>query len=166
MEAAAHRAQRLAIAVSREYDRFHPDDLPLIEALPRLGMRPEPCVWNDPNLDWSAFDGVLVRTIWDYYRRYPEYLAWLERLERIVGSLEFAREILRACAKDSAEIRADYRDAIPLARYGLEEELAASIFFLCSDRASYITGQMLCVDGGFEATGIGLPTLRGEGRNG
>lgn len=73
--------QRLAIAVSREYDRFHPDDLPLIEALPRLGMRPEPCVWNDPNLDWSAFDGVLVRTIWDYYCRYPEYLAWLERLE-------------------------------------------------------------------------------------
>lgn len=74
--------QRLAIAVSREYDRFHPDDLPLVEALPRLGVRPEPCVWNDPNLDWSSFDAVLVRTIWDYYRRYPEYLAWLNRLER------------------------------------------------------------------------------------
>jgi len=63
-------------------------------------------------------------------------------------------------------IRADYHDTIPLNRYGLEEELAEAIFFLCSDRASYITGQMLCVDGGFEATGIGLPTLRGEGRNG
>jgi len=63
-------------------------------------------------------------------------------------------------------IRADYHDTIPLNRYGLEEELAEAIFFLCSDRASYITGQMLSVDGGFEATGIGLPTLRGEGRNG
>ena len=64
------------------------------------------------------------------------------------------------------DIRAAYHDAIPLNRYGLEEELAEAIFFLCSDRASYITGQTLAVDGGFEATGIGLPSLRKDGRNG
>lgn len=64
------------------------------------------------------------------------------------------------------EIRADYHDAIPLNRYGLEEELAEAIFFLCSERSSYITGQILAVDGGFDAAGIGLPTLRGERRNG
>lgn len=69
-------------------------------------------------------------------------------------------------AVHTPEIRADYRDAIPLARYGLEEELAEAIFFLSSDRASYITGQILAVDGGFDAAGIGLPTLRGERRNG
>ncbi|MEM7212744.1 MAG: SDR family oxidoreductase [Pseudomonadota bacterium] len=62
----------------------------------------------------------------------------------------------------SNAIRADYHDAIPLGRYGLEEELADAIHFLCSDRASYITGQNLGVDGGFEATGIGLKTLREE----
>jgi hypothetical protein len=60
----------------------------------------------------------------------------------------------------SAAIRADYHDAIPLGRYGLEEELADVVFFLCSERASYITGQELAVDGGFGAIGIGLPTLR------
>jgi len=65
----------------------------------------------------------------------------------------------------SPEIRADYHDAIPLNRYGLEEELAEAVFFLCSDRSSYITGQILAVDGGFDAAGIGLPTLRGERRN-
>jgi NAD(P)-dependent dehydrogenase (short-subunit alcohol dehydrogenase family) len=63
------------------------------------------------------------------------------------------------------EIRADYHDHMPLNRYGLEEELANAIFFLCSERASYITGQILAVDGGFDSTGIGLPTLRGERRN-
>lgn len=61
----------------------------------------------------------------------------------------------------SAAIRADYHDAIPLNRYGLEEEIADAIFYLCSDRASYITGQTLAVDGGFDVAGIGLKTLRG-----
>lgn len=71
-----------------------------------------------------------------------------------------------AKAVHSPAIRADYHDAIPLNRYGLEEELADAIFFLCSERASYITGQLLAVDGGFDAAGIGLPTLRREGKNG
>jgi NAD(P)-dependent dehydrogenase (short-subunit alcohol dehydrogenase family) len=71
-----------------------------------------------------------------------------------------------AKAVHSPAIRADYHDAIPLNRYGLEEELAEAVFFLCSDRASYITGQILAVDGGFDAAGIGLPTLRGARRNG
>ena len=61
------------------------------------------------------------------------------------------------------EIRADYHAAIPMNRYGLESELAEAIFFLCSDKASYINGQHLAVDGGFEATGIGLTTLRDDG---
>lgn len=71
-----------------------------------------------------------------------------------------------AKAVHTPAIRADYHDAIPLNRYGLETELAEAIFFLCGERASYITGQVLSVDGGFESTGIGLATMRGEGRNG
>ena len=71
-----------------------------------------------------------------------------------------------AKAVHTPAIRADYHDTIPLNRYGLETELSDAVFFLCSDRASYISGQMLAVDGGFEATGIGLPTMRREGSNG
>ncbi len=65
-----------------------------------------------------------------------------------------------AMAVHSQDIIDAYHDAIPLARYGTEWEIAEAIVFLCSDKASYITGQVLAADGGFEATGIGLPALR------
>ena len=57
-------------------------------------------------------------------------------------------------------IRADYYDTIPLGRYGLVEEIAAVTGFLCSEAAGYVNGQVLAVDGGFDAAGVGLPTLR------
>jgi len=60
----------------------------------------------------------------------------------------------------SVAIRADYHDVIPLNRYGTVDEVAAAAGFLCSAEASYINGQVLAVDGGFDASGVGLPTLR------
>lgn len=65
-----------------------------------------------------------------------------------------------AMAVHSPAIIEAYHDAIPLNRYGSEMEIAQAIVFLCSDDASYVTGQVLAADGGFEATGIGLPALR------
>lgn len=60
----------------------------------------------------------------------------------------------------SVAIRQDYYDIIPLNRYATTEEIADAVFFLCSPQASYVNGQVLAVDGGFEAAGVGIPTLR------
>jgi len=65
-----------------------------------------------------------------------------------------------ALAVHAPEIRAAYYDAIPLNRYGTEDEIAQVIVFLCSDKASFVTGQVIAADGGFDATGVGLPALR------
>jgi NAD(P)-dependent dehydrogenase (short-subunit alcohol dehydrogenase family) len=65
-----------------------------------------------------------------------------------------------AMAVHSPEIIAAYHDAIPLNRYGSEAEIAGVITFLCSDAASYVTGQVIAADGGFDSTGVGLPALR------
>jgi meso-butanediol dehydrogenase / (S,S)-butanediol dehydrogenase / diacetyl reductase len=56
-------------------------------------------------------------------------------------------------------IRAGYHAAIPLGRYGTPQEIAEAVGFLCSDAAAYVNGQVLAVDGGFDATGIGLNDL-------
>lgn len=65
-----------------------------------------------------------------------------------------------AMAVHSQEIIDAYHDAIPLNRYGSEDEIAEVIVFLCSGRASYVTGQVVAADGGFDSTGVGLPALR------
>ena len=65
-----------------------------------------------------------------------------------------------AMAVHSKDIIKAYHDSIPLNRYGTEIEIANGILFLASNKASYITGQNLSIDGGFEATGVGLPSLR------
>ena len=65
-----------------------------------------------------------------------------------------------ALAVHTPAIRAAYHDAIPLNRYGSEHEIAEAVGFLLSEAASYVTGQVLAADGGFESTGVGLPALR------
>lgn len=49
---------------------------------------------------------------------------------------------------DSLPEKAEFRARIPMGRYGRSEEIAATIAFLASDGAGYITGQNLRVDGG------------------
>jgi NAD(P)-dependent dehydrogenase (short-subunit alcohol dehydrogenase family) len=65
-----------------------------------------------------------------------------------------------AMAVHTQDIIDAYHEAIPLNRYGSEDEIAAAILFLASPEASYVTGQCLAADGGFESTGVGLPALR------
>ena len=49
---------------------------------------------------------------------------------------------------DSLPATEQRRDSVPLRRYGTREEIAATIAFLASDGAAYITGQNIKVDGG------------------
>ncbi|HYF74491.1 MAG TPA: hypothetical protein VD864_16805 [Nocardioides sp.] len=50
----------------------------LLHALAERGVEAAWAVWTDPGVDWSRADAVVVRATWDYHRRLPEFLAWLD----------------------------------------------------------------------------------------
>jgi 3-oxoacyl-[acyl-carrier protein] reductase len=86
--------------------------------------------------DEAAPDGVTVNAVC------PGYM----KTER-VGELLGKRAEMQRRPPD--EILAGLVQAIPMRRMGDPEELAATVAFLASDRASYITGVALQIDGGF-----------------
>jgi len=60
---------------------LHDDGL-LQSALSELGLSSVRLDWADPTVDWSQFRCAVFRTTWDYFERYAEFTAWLERIER------------------------------------------------------------------------------------
>jgi glutathione synthase/RimK-type ligase-like ATP-grasp enzyme len=73
---------RIALANSADHADLHPDDLPLAAALRAGGLDPVAEVWTDPSVDWSAYDAVLLRSVWDYHTRYLEFTEWLGQLDK------------------------------------------------------------------------------------
>ena len=74
-----------------------------------------------------AGDGITLNTI------LPGKIA-TDRIKHLHGSMEEAEEVAR--------------EEVPAGRLGTAEEIGAAAAFLCSERAGYITGQALLVDGG------------------
>ncbi|MFE0509974.1 RimK family alpha-L-glutamate ligase [Streptomyces sp. NPDC058964] len=73
---------RTALATYDPGDEPHHDrDLPVLAAaLTDAGAEAVIVPWDDPEVDWSGFDLVVIRSTWDYSWRADEFVAWAERV--------------------------------------------------------------------------------------
>ncbi|HEY9515905.1 MAG TPA: hypothetical protein VIQ74_09515 [Gemmatimonadaceae bacterium] len=71
----------VALATCADWPALNDDDRLLVPALAARGVSAVPRMWDDPVVDWSAYDAVVIRSCWDYYLRHAEFLAWVGRLE-------------------------------------------------------------------------------------
>lgn len=81
---------RVAIATCREFPELWEDDHPLIPALAELGITGVPKVWTDDDVDWSAFDAVVLRNTWDYSDDREAFLVWIDHVASVTTLLNRA----------------------------------------------------------------------------
>jgi glutathione synthase/RimK-type ligase-like ATP-grasp enzyme len=78
---AAAAIATIAIVTYYKAPNLTPDDALVVEPLAARGVRVVPVQWTDESADWSAFDAVVLRSCWEYYREEERFLAWLDRLD-------------------------------------------------------------------------------------
>src|ERR1700733_8162890 len=63
----------IAFATCSAYRSGRPDDRQ-VAALVGAEFQ----VWDDPDVDWSAYDRVVIRSVWDYSQRVDAFLDWCQ----------------------------------------------------------------------------------------
>lgn len=73
----------MTIALVTEAAAEHLDDdiPPLEHALAALDLESRRAFWDDPAVDWSSFDLVMIRSPWSYFRQRDAFLVWADRVE-------------------------------------------------------------------------------------
>jgi glutathione synthase/RimK-type ligase-like ATP-grasp enzyme len=59
-------------------------DMPLLlEAVRATGIAVDEVCWDDESIDWSTYDQVVIRSTWDYHRRYDEFMQWVRAVSAV-----------------------------------------------------------------------------------
>ena len=85
---------RIALATAAQYPDLADDDRVLHQELKRRAIDTTPVIW-DSEADWSAFDTVVVRSIWDYHLKYDKFGQWLNTLAALGTAVHNPLSVLR-----------------------------------------------------------------------
>lgn len=73
--------QKIAFLTCQNRPELLEEGLKLAAKLPE-NIQADVCVWNDTNIDWTQYDCLIFRTIWDYFEYPTEFEAFLAHLEQ------------------------------------------------------------------------------------
>jgi hypothetical protein len=77
--------------VTYQQDPGRPDpdvDLPFaVPALAAAGLDVTVEVWDDPGVEWAAYDAVLLRSVWDYVPKFDQFMAWARAVDSVTRLL-------------------------------------------------------------------------------
>jgi hypothetical protein len=103
---------RIALATAAAFPDLDDDGPVLLRAIAERGITAEPAVWTDAQVDWSAYDLVVVRSTWDYQDRHDEFIDWARRVEGLTR-LANAAEVL-AWNTDKTYLRTLQQAGLPV----------------------------------------------------
>lgn len=74
---------RIAFVTYAGLPALSPDDLLAIRPLAARGVHAEPAAWDDPAVSWTSYDGLVVRSAWNYHTRPDAFRGWIETIESL-----------------------------------------------------------------------------------
>jgi glutathione synthase/RimK-type ligase-like ATP-grasp enzyme len=74
---------KIAILTCEKCPALAPRDLHLLPLFANRNVQADVVIWNDPAVDWRAYDGLLFRSVWDYHLRTEEFNNWLNHLAQL-----------------------------------------------------------------------------------
>ncbi|MEO6502981.1 MAG: hypothetical protein ABIQ09_13860 [Jatrophihabitantaceae bacterium] len=80
-------SRRIALASCLPLPTGDDDDLALLPALAELGVEASMVPWDQPGVDWAAFDATVLRATWNYTLRREDFLAWAASVPRLHNPL-------------------------------------------------------------------------------
>ena len=72
---------RIALATYSKQPGLYAEEQQLLALFAKQGLEAHAVVWSDADVDWRTFDCVVLRSTWDYFKRFPEFRQWLDSLK-------------------------------------------------------------------------------------
>ena len=124
---------KIAFVTNPSHPEMEDDDRPLAEALARRGALVLSASWDETGFDWSKVDRAVLRSPWDYYKRFDSFLEWLARTEKqtvVVNPPDVVR--WNAHKRYMTELEAKGVRAVPTAFINKGEDVRLEL--LCGER--------------------------------
>ncbi|MET7951382.1 hypothetical protein [Micromonospora sp. NPDC005324] len=82
---------RVALVTCADLADLDPDDRLVLAPLAARGVAVQTVIWDDPDVDWSSYDLVVLRSPWDYALRRDEFVSWAATVPTLVNPADVVR---------------------------------------------------------------------------